>query len=308
MSTEEQKSEAFVGRLLDNPAIAKYTPLQKEEQILQFLQANSGQLAPTLQSSKFFPGFSWNQVLSLLITTLTGKIDDQMARTTDQVIDRMINWDFVSFSGRASADVERCKQEVRTVLSELLERPEGRRALTGPYAAVYFGSPRRYLEHVYSRKSYVHFELTKVQRLRMGKDQVKGLVDVTTLLKPSMYVLSSPGEHSGVQGSGLIQPSFAENAISALRKRFPSIPEQAVAGGVHANMSFLEHSFVEATSRLASVFAIRARHYCPGMKVDRGADTPDKSWLSIARRNYKFYGFDVKMVDELYSIAAENMW
>lgn len=308
MSTEQEKSEAFVGRLLGNPAISEYTPLQKEEQILQFLQANSAQLAPTLQSERFFPGFSWNQVLSLLITTLTARIDEQIAGTTDQVVDRMINWDFVSFSGRESSNVDRCKHEVRTVLSELLERPDGRRALTGPYASVYYGSARRYLEHVYSRKSYIHFELTKVQRLRMGKDQVKGLVDVTTLLKPSIYVFSSPGERSGVQGTGLIQPSFAENAISSLRKRFPSIPEQAIAGGVHANMSFGEHGFVEATARLASVFATRSRHYCPGMKVDRGADTPDKSWFSIARRNYKFYGFDAKMVDELYSIAAEKMW
>jgi hypothetical protein len=42
--------------------------------------------------------------------------------------------------------------------------------------------------------------------------------------------------------------------------------------------------------------------------VDRGADTPDKSWFSIARRNFKFYGYDVKMIDEFYKIAAENGW
>jgi len=77
---------------------------------------------------------------------------------------------------------------------------------------------------------------------------------------------------------------------------------------VHANMSFVEHPSVEATARLASVFSARARGYQPNQRVDRGADTPDKSWFSVARRNYKFYGFDVKILDELYSVAAELLW
>lgn len=308
MSAEEQKSAAFVGRLLSNPAITKYTPLQKEEQIIQFLHANASQLAPTLQSQSFFPGYSWQQILAVLLKSLMVRIDEELARTNDMIIDRMVNWDFVSFSSQSSASVDRAKDEVRTIIQRLLERPDGRRALTGPYAAVYFGAARRYLEHVYTRRSYVHFELTKVQRLRMGKDQVQGLVDVSMLLKPAIYLLSSPGESIGAQGSGLIQPQFADTAKAGLKKRAPNVPEQTISSGVHANMSFLDHSFLEATSRVAAIFSARARNYYPGMKVDRGADTPDKSWFSIARRNYKFYGFDVKMLDELYSTAAENMW
>ncbi len=308
MSAEQQKCKAFVGRLLNNPAITKYTPLQKEEQIIQFLHANASQLAPTLQSQSFFPGQSWTQILSTLLQTLMAHIDEELSRTNDMIINRMINWDFVSFSTQSSASVDRAKEEVRTLLQSLLERPDGRRALTGPYAAVYFGLARRYLEHIYNRRSYIHFELTKVQRLRMGKDQVQGLVDVSMLLKPAIYLFSTPGESVGVQGSGLIQPQFADTAKAGLKKRAPNVPEQAISSAVHANMSFLDHSFVEATSRVAAIFSARARNYYPGMKVDRGADTPDKSWLSIARRNYKFYGFDVKMLDELYSTAAENMW
>ena len=77
---------------------------------------------------------------------------------------------------------------------------------------------------------------------------------------------------------------------------------------VDANVSFNEHHVLEATARLSAIFSARARNYQPDLKVDRGADSPDKSWLNVARRNYKFYGFDVKMLDELYKIAAENMW
>jgi len=81
-----------------------------------------------------------------------------------------------------------------------------------------------------------------------------------------------------------------------------------IRSGVNANVSYLENRFIEATARLAAVFSARCRAFQPNVRVDRGADTPDKSWLSIARRNYKFYGFDVKILDELYSIAAESGW
>ena len=65
---------------------------------------------------------------------------------------------------------------------------------------------------------------------------------------------------------------------------------------------------METTSRIASIFSMRCKNYKPYNKVDRGAESPDKSWFNIARRNFKFYGFDIKMLDEFYKIAAENNW
>ena len=308
MSAEKQKAAAVIGRLLSNPSIVKYTPLQKEEQVVQFLYANSVQLAPTLQSQGFFPGYTWNRILLILRESLTVRIDEELLKTNDMVTDRIVNWDFVSFMNQSSESVDRAKDEIRTLLKDMLEQPDARRALTGPYAAVYCGLARRYLEHVYTRRSYIHFELTKVQRLRMGKDQVQGLVDVSMLLKPAIYLLSTPGEDIGAQGEGLIEPQFADTAKAGLKKRAPSVPEQAISSAVHANMSFPDYSFVDATSRVAAIFSARARTYHPGMKVDRGANTPDKSWLFIAKRNCKFYGFDATMLDELYSTAADNTW
>ena len=50
------------------------------------------------------------------------------------------------------------------------------------------------------------------------------------------------------------------------------------------------------------------RNYKPEAQKDRGADTAIKSWINVARKNYKFYGYDIKMLDELYNIAADNGW
>ena len=301
-----EKSSAFITRLLQNPALRDLTPLQKEEQIVQFLYLNSSQLYPSLSHPNFFPGMSWAEIVELLHKALFHIVDNDVLPGLRRIVFDQIDFSFVNFLGRSDSSRDHISDQVYEVLVELLKRPATRRALTGPYTAVHFRLAAPYIERIYMRKSYIHFELTKVQRLRMSKDEVRSMVDATLLLKPAVHLASSQSEADNV--GGLVPARFAERALSQLGTKLSLLPEQAVRSAVNANVSFREHRFVEATSRLASIFASRGRNYRPNVRVDRGADTPDKSWLSIARRNHKFYGFDGKMLDELYSIAAEMGW
>jgi hypothetical protein len=301
-----EKSSAFITRLLQNPALRDLTPLQKEEQIVQFLYLNSSQLYPSLSHPTFFPGMSWAEIVELLHKALFHIVDNDVLPGLRRIVFDQIDFSFVNFLGRSDSSRDHISDQVYEGLVELLRRPATRRALTGPYTAVHFRLAAPYIERIYMRKSYIHFELTKVQRLRMSKDEVRSMLDATLLLKPAVHLASSQSEADNV--GGLVPARFAERALSQLGTKLSLLPEQAVRSAVNANVSFREHRFVDATSRLAAIFASRGRNYRPNVRVDRGADTPDKSWLSIARRNHKFYGFDSKMLDELYSIAAEMGW
>jgi len=42
--------------------------------------------------------------------------------------------------------------------------------------------------------------------------------------------------------------------------------------------------------------------------IDRGAESPDKSWFAVARKNADYYGFDKRMIEDLYRIARDNNW
>jgi hypothetical protein len=301
-----EKASAFINRLLQNPTLRDLTPLQKEEHIVQFLHLNATQLYPTLSHPNFFPGKSWPDIVKLLQGALFHITDDDLLPGLRRIVFDQIDFSFVTVLDQSRGSRDRISDQVYELLTELLKRPATRRAFTGPYTAVYHRIPGPYVEHVYARNSYIHFELTKVQRLRMSKDALKSMLDATILLKPTVHLAGS--ESGADQVSAVVPASFAERAASYLGSQLDMLPEQVVRTAVNANVSFVEHRFVEATARLAAIFASRARNYRPNVRVDRGADTPDKSWLSIARRNHKFYGFDVKMLDELYSIAAENGW
>lgn len=308
MSAEQQKATAFVSRLLANPALGSLTPLQREEQIIQFLHANAAQLAPTLSSANFFPGMAWYQIVSLLFDALRGEVDKTFLPSLDEQL-AQLSLSFVTLLRQQAAGSDQVRTQMKSTLHDLAGRMEARRVMTGPQAALRFRIVGRYMDQVWMRRSYIHREITRVQRLQMGKEEVSAMIEATLLLKPIITLVSSgDGGRASEQLTGVIQNQYAEKVFAAARKQLTLCPDELITSAVNANISFVDNRYDEATSRVAAIFAARCRNYQPGVRIDRGADTPDKSWLSIARRNYKFYGFDIKMLDELYSIAAENGW
>lgn len=308
MNSESERAQAFVGRLLQNPALNGFTSLQKEEQIIQFLHVNAAQLAPTLSSAQFFPGKSWNQIFSLLIAALYEVINRELIPEVERIVRDRIDFTFVHLLRQQQTDASMIADQVLAHVKQMIAKPEARRAFTGAFTALVFKVSSRYIDEVFTRKTYVHFELTKVQRLRLGKEEVRNYVDCNLLLKPSVNMVSSGSQNQQERATGMVQNQFAEKVLSNLKNDLKLLPESVLKSAVHSSVSFNDNRFIEATARIAAILSARSRHYQPNLKVDRGADSPDKSWLSTARRNYKFYGFDIKMLDEMYKIAAENGW
>lgn len=308
MNSESQKAQAFIGRLLQNPAMNGFSVLQREEQIIQFLHVNAAQLAPTLSSQAFFPGKSWNQIFSLLIENLYTVINAELFGDLEKIIANRMDFTFIQLIRQQQADSASVGAALLKFVKALVEKPEARRAFTGPYTALHYNFADRYLDEIFARKTYIHFELTKVQRLRLGKEEIRNYIDTNLFLKAAVAIGGNSSQSQQDRATGMVQNQYAEKILGVLKKELKLIPESVLKSAVHASVSFNDNRFVEATSRLTAVLAARGRSYQAGIKVDRGADSPDKSWLSTARRNYKFYGFDIKVLDELYKIAAENVW
>ena len=106
----------------------------------------------------------------------------------------------------------------------------------------------------------------------------------------------------------LVQPQFAATALDSVKGQLKILPEELLRGALFSNVSFEEDKQIDATARIAAIFSLRAKNHKPITRVDRGANTPDRSWFSITRRNFKYYGFDIKMLDEFYKISSESGW
>ena len=96
--------------------------------------------------------------------------------------------------------------------------------------------------------------------------------------------------------------------LSSLASQLPAIAPELVRLGLRSALAHPAAQGLEAIPRLTAILALRGRSLAPAMVVDRGADSPDKSWFNITRRNAAWRGLDPRMLDELYSVAAENIW
>ena len=308
MTQEIQRTNAFLSRLLANPALVPLTPLQQEEHVAQFLAANLPALLPTLSSPAFLPGKRPDQIEGILATALSGLIDASLTRALETLVRSDLNLAFFAVLEEARVPLDKCREQILEALKRALSRPEARRALSGPLIALRHQVVGRYIAPCFQRREYVHFELTKVQRLRVGADEARGFIEASMLLRPLTHALSSESAETTPDGPVVVTEQFAAKVLKTLVGQYKLIPAQLLRSAVGSSISFHDNNRLEATSRLAAIFAARGRSFRPNAKVDRGADAPDQSWLRIARRNAKAHGFDTKMVDELYRIAADNGW
>lgn len=306
MNEDIDKAKLFVARLLSNPTLITLNPLQKEEQILSFMHINAKQLLPTLSSQAFFPGESWSFIHNLLVSKLKELIDESLVPGIQRQLYDKIDFGYFQLLRQQNSPQEKIKEQVLNFLKKIILTPDGRKDFSGSYNAVSHQIVDKYIDSIFFAHSYIHFELTKVQKLKLSKDEIKDMVNSSLLLRPSIYVFSSSRNKDS--SSGIITLSFAEKVENSLTREIPSLPDALVKSAVRSNLSFGDNKFLEATARLTSILNSLSRSLKANMKVDRGAASPEKSWFSIARRNYKYFGWDIKMLDELYRFSAENNW
>jgi len=308
MSDEIVKAKSFVERLLANPALGSMPPLQKEEQILQFLQVNAKALFPTLASPKFFPGYNWEQISIILEKALIEIVNQSLIPQVKALVQEKLDLSFIAFLRQQNLSNDQVKAELCLFFEEILSNPNVRREFSGSYNSLVYRVTDKYIDHVFHRREYVHFEITKVQKLRMGKEEVKNMIRLSMLLKPALFLFVVPGQNGQELQKSFSQASFIDRIHLSLGDKLKVLPPEVIKSAINSNLSFMDNNQLEATSRISSIVNNLCRNYKPTAKLDRGAVTMEKSWLSVARRNYRFYGFDVKVIDEFYKIAGENGW
>jgi hypothetical protein len=246
-------------------------------------------------------------IRSLLLQELVTVTNNAILSYIQRIVYEQIDFNFLGYLRQQGTQSDQVRESLYRLVTKIAQKGEGRTALTGPLNALIYALSDKYIERIYDTRNYVRFELEKVQRLRMGKEEIKHMVKASLLLRPAIYLITSQSPLQNLR-AGTVARQFAEKAEKHLQKELPVLPGELLYSGIRSNVSFMENPRLPATSRIAMIISRLARDYRPNMKVDRGASSPEKSWFNIARRNYRFYGFDVKMLDEFYRIAAENWW
>lgn len=306
--SDKLKAASFIQRLTANPALKSFSLLQREEQIIQFLTVNARALYPTLSSPAFFPGKSWEEIWPILVNVLYEATNGDLIPELRGLISRL-DLTFFTFLRNEAINHGAVADMMNDMLVRGLKNDQARRVLSGSITAMQNNVVKKFVAEIYRRKKYIHFEIYKVERLKVGEKEVENMISMAMLLKPLIYLFTPQGTVMKNTANGHVFLSqFTQNVAHSLIQKTPYVPDQVFLSAMNSNASFSEDSTIEATARLSNIFTAMCRNFKPNMVRDRGADSAQKSWINVARKNYKFYGYDIKMLDELYNIAADNGW
>ncbi|MBN2628815.1 MAG: hypothetical protein JXA95_19280 [Spirochaetales bacterium] len=302
-----EKAGQFITRLMSNPALQPLAPLKKEQQIRFFLRTNEAQLFPTLSSPAFFPGKNQQEINRILTESLRETTNQKIFPLfKDFITDTLKSGALIcAVGGNNSLNTNAVREGLLKLFTAILESNDARDALI-PVATL-FESPllMRYIPQIVHRQKYISFEIRMVQRFKEVPENIIDYIKLTALITPVVYTYL---ENSSELVNGSISANFANQIIEKLSNKYRAIPKEIIAGLIQGSVAFSDDKEIPATSRLATLFARRAQTWNPDQKIDRGAESSDKSWFSVARKNYRYYGYDMDMIMELYNISAEMGW
>jgi hypothetical protein len=230
------------------------------------------------------------------------------AEVADLLSSRLMLSFFPGLTGGRQAPA-RAKDELRALITRAAAHPVARNSLAGSLAAALSDIIDKYIPQAWERKKSVYVEITRVQKLTISPADLSDLTRFVVLVRPAAYLYVTPGETVDKDvGYSPLQETYVQKILASIASQAPSIPGALINMGLRSTLGFPGSPGVEAVSRLGAIMAMRGRALSPAVVVDRGADTPDKSWFNVQRRNARWHGLDGQMLDELYTIAAENGW
>ena len=309
MDERSEKLSRFVSRMLETPGLMGLPALRKEEQALQFLRLNTVQLTPLLATLGTNPGEAARALRAACDTLLEQEIGGILAG-------RIALSCFPPMAGGRQPPA-RARQELSALVRKIAGHPVARQALSGALAAAGSDITDKYIADAWGRRKYIYVETTRVERLSLHEGEIADLERLLLLVRSAAYLSVTPGgdaakdpenaRNAAPAGCAPLPEQFVEKAVPAISVLLPSFPSAIARLALRSTLAFPAAAGLEASSRLCAIFALRGRSLGPAA-VDRGADTADKSWFNVGRRNAKRRGLDPQMLDELYTIAAENGW
>ncbi len=312
MENEKQKMKDFLDKLWQNPAILKTSMGKKENQILSFLKENQGQLQKVFASADYFPNMSWNEAVALLLSELIEKVLETISPRIDRIKQNLLQPELIRyFDPSANIDAGTFKDFLVAMMKHKPVRDQYILVIE-TISLEYF---ERYMVHAIEKKKTIYTELIRRERLDMDITLVPKYLNLASLFRP-LFFLKFPFKRSSNDMISLSDAMKDKKTYETAKVGFKDflndelgrMPERIYLPGMESHVSATENPDISAVSRLINIMVNRCIDFDPSVKVDRGAETPDKSWFNINRKNAKNYGYDARFLEELYHIAGDKGW
>jgi hypothetical protein len=314
-SQDITKAASFITYLLQSPQMKNENLFTAESMIHNFLFLNREHLKTTFTGPQYFPHLNPDDAIKLVTSELFAKIREHALVPVLKDIDNT-DYSCMNKIGGSEFPAAYHKDSIRKLAEYLFDNKDVRGNFAASYNIIQNNIIDRYINDIFHRRDFIYNELVRVQKTYLEADEYIVYLKVLLLLKNAVHMKvplsSSDSEHLYSLADVLKMPGKLPQYISMLanelRTQSPNLPDKTVSLAVKANVPDTMTALEEGSSRFLYILCARFHNFKPQAKVDRGAETPDKSWFAIARKNAKLFGFEKNMLEEFYRIAGDNNW
>jgi len=310
----DQRISDFVTHLLSNPNVKNETPLAAESFLLNFIAQNESKLKTSFSSPQFFPDMHPNDAMTLLVNDLRERTVNSVMPFFKKIIaeiDFMVLQNFQKSTFDNAYFKTKFEEFIKLQLNDKIARIN-----FSPIINIFNTEAlNKYIGFSFFKRSPLFFELVRVQRNNLQADQYINYLKIVLLIKNIAFVkMQLPGmTENKVNIMDFIRipkslTEYVDKMAVSMNTLLPGVSPEVVKISLYSNIPSSMVSPEYASSRLMYILINRFNNYTEYKTIDRGAESPDKSWFSSARKNSAHYGFDKRILEDLYIMAGDNKW
>ena len=316
MTARETQSQIkeFIDHLLNVSSIRSETALRAEGQILSFIFQNKSQLEQTFRTPQYFPSLSWDDVLKMIYSELYARSAEHVLTHFNGFINSSDFTFMNKFPGGSALPNDFHREKLSELVAAIFKNAEARFNYNGAYNIFKEKILENYLGESFKRRDSLYNELVRVQKTYLECDEYITFLKVLLLVRNAAYlkIPSAAGAHNINMFESAKIPGkltkYLDEAAVHFRQIAPNCTDRVMKLAFKSHLKKEHTDLEDASSRFIYILCSRFNNYTPVKTVDRGAESPDKSWFSVARKNSDYLGFDRRMLEVLYQIAGENNW
>jgi len=310
------RAKELVSHLFENPSIKNEPPLIGERLIINFIEKNLQELSVVFQFPGFFPNLELTEAVNLILADMYNRV---YASSLPPIINFLDNTD-LSFFNRLSDTGVVDDMHRRIKLHEFVLRLFGDRDvryMMYPVIAVFrYNAVDRYISEIFNRREYIYKEITCTEKIKTETGIYISLVKVILLLRNIVY-FKMDKLHEDISVSKAFRDAETENGsfkesagifVRAALSMLPGIPSEIIRIAVESHPPAVKSDSGDSLAKLVYILCSIFQYYRENEKPCRGSESPEKSWLGIAKHNCDYAGFDRGMIESLYLIAEDNNW
>lgn len=313
----EEMMQKFVIRLINNTCFKEDAPLSIEAKLINFFSKNFNELQSTITSNDFFSTLNRNEIENLFYKKLLNEINILLITEITVLIRDKIDFKFLNNLLMRDYLHDLYQKEILKLIEENLIYYEFRINLEVLLKMLKNDIIDKYCNEIFKNRAFISNEFINVEKLDMEPDMICNYIKIIILLAIIGYIKDESfnlGLSEKIKSMKQItvndsmQKDYFDEKIRKHIKNFSIFPEELIKRSVNFHLNYNDNKIVNGISRLARILFSISFNYNPKHKRDRGAESYFLSWLKLQKKNYKYFGLDIDMVNELFCITLDNKW